>query len=329
LDAPEFVEQVQQAEAAGIRVAWTTIGGAGGPDPLTVAAAAFTATDSIDIGTAIVPTWPRHPIMLAQQAQALEQLAPGRLRLGIGPLHEPMMTQNFGVEWSAPLTNLREYLQVIRSLLSTGEVDFEGRHVTARASIRDPYEVTLMASALRPRSFETCGELTDGAISWMCPKQFLLEEALPAVARGAAQAGRPIPPLIAHVPMLVTEDRGEVRRLMSQLGRYSQIPFYRAMFEAAGYPNVDDGYPDELLDDLVVSGTESEVAERLASYIEAGCGEVLAAPLIDPDDREGSFERAFAAVARADGAVRNYWYLVGRDGGGEDGAVDRGTSVVG
>jgi len=131
------------------------------------------------------------------------------------------------------------------------------------------------------------------------------------------------------VPMLVTEDRGEVRRLMSQLGRYSQIPFYRAMFEAAGYPNVDDGYPDELLDDLVVSGTESEVAERLASYIEAGCGEVLAAPLIDPDDREGSFERAFAAVARADGAVRNYWYLVGRDGGGEDGAVDRGTSVVG
>jgi len=329
LDAPEFVEQVQQAEAAGIRVAWTTIGGAGGPDPLTVAAAAFTATDSIDIGTAIVPTWPRHPIMLAQQAQALEQLAPGRLRLGIGPSHEPMMTQNFGVEWSAPLTNLREYLQVIRSLLSTGEVDFEGRHVTARASIRDPYEVTLMASALRPRSFETCGELTDGAISWMCPKQFLLEEALPAVARGAAQAGRPIPPLIAHVPMLVTEDRGEVRRLMSQLGRYSQIPFYRAMFEAAGYPNVDDGYPDELLDDLVVSGTESEVAERLASYIEAGCGEVLAAPLIDPDDREGSFERAFAAVARADGAVRNYWYLVGRDGGGEDGAVDRGTSVVG
>ena len=305
LDAPGFVEQVQQAEAAGIRVAWTTIGGAGGPDPLTVAAAAFTATDSIDIGTAIVPTWPRHPIMLAQQAQALEQLAPGRLRLGIGPSHEPMMTQNFGVEWSAPLTNLREYLQVIRSLLSTGEVDFEGRHVTARASVRDPYEVTLMASALRPRSFETCGELTDGAISWMCPKQFLVEEALPAVARGAAQAGRPTPPLIAHVPMLVTEDRGEVRRLMSQLGRYAQIPFYRAMFEAAGYPNVDDGYPDELLDDLVVSGTESEVAERLASYIEAGCGEVLAAPLIDPDDREGSFERAFAAVARADGAVRS------------------------
>jgi len=304
LDAPGFVEQVRQAEVAGIRVAWTTIGGAGGADPLTVAAAAFAATDSIDIGTAIIPTWPRHPIILAQQAQALEQLAPGRLRLGIGPSHEPMMTSSFGVEWSAPLTNLREYLQVIRSLLSTGEVDFEGRHVTARSLIREPYEVTLMASALRTRSFETCGELTDGAISWMCPKQFLIEKALPAVARGAERAVRETPPLIAHVPMLVTEDRGEVRRLIGQLGRYVQVPFYRAMFEAAGSPDVEGGFSDELLDDLVVSGSEAEVAERLGSYIEAGCGEVLAAPLIDPEDRTGSFERAFAAIARADAMVR-------------------------
>ena len=303
-DAPGFVAQVRQAEAAGIRVAWTTIGGAGGADPLTVAAAALTSTETIDIGTAIIPTWPRHPITIAQQALALEQLAPGRLRLGIGPSHEPGMVHSYGVEWAAPLTNLREYLQVIRSLLSDGSVDFEGRHVTARSQIRNPYEVTLMASALRPRSFETCGELTDGAISWMCPKQFLIDEALPAVARGAEQAGRATPPLIAHVPMLVTEDRGDVRRLMGQLGRYAQVPFYRAMFEAAGY-NVDAGYSDELLDDLVVSGSEAEVAERLASYIAAGCGEVLAAPLIDPDDREGSFERAFAAIARSDTMVRS------------------------
>jgi hypothetical protein len=104
--------------------------------------------------------------------------------------------------------------------------------------------------------------------------------------------------------MLVTEDRGEVRRLIGQLGRYVQVPFYRAMFEAAGYPDVEGGFSDELLDDLVVSGSEAEVAERLGSYIEAGCGEVLAAPLIDPEDRTGSFERAFAAIARADAVVR-------------------------
>jgi F420-dependent oxidoreductase-like protein len=302
-DAPGFVAQIEQAEAAGIPVAWSTIGGAGGADPLTAAAAALVATSTIDFGTAIVPTWPRHAVVIAQQALALEQLAPGRLHLGLGPSHEPAMVANFGVEWSAPLTNLREYLQVIRALLTEGVVDFEGRHVTARSQIRTPVNVSLMASALRPRSFETCGELADGAISWMCPKPYLVEEALPAIRRGAERAGREAPPLVAHVPMLVTDDPGGVRELIGQLGRYAQVPFYRAMFEAAGY-EVDEGYSDELLDNLVVSGSEAEVAERLAGYVVDGAGHVLAAPLIESEDREASIARAFAAVARADALVR-------------------------
>jgi len=305
LDTPSFVAQIRQAEDAGIPIAWTTIGGAGGADPLTAGAAALAATSSIDFGTAIIPTWPRHPVIIAQQALALEQIAPGRLHLGIGPSHEPGMTASFGVEWSAPLTNLREYLQVIRALLEGGSVDFVGRHVTARSQIRAPQSISLMASALRPKSFEACGELTDGAISWMCPKPYLVQEALPAIARGAAAAGREAPPLIAHVPMLVTDDPQGVRKQIGQLGRYAQVPFYRAMFEAAGYPNAAEGYSDELLDNLVVSGTEAEVAERLAGYVADGAGHVLAAPLIEADDREASIARAFAAIARADALVRS------------------------
>lgn len=303
-DAPSFVAQIQQAEDAGIPVAWSTIGGAGGADPLTAAAVALTSTKSIDYGTAIIPTWPRHPVVIAQQAQALEQFAPGRLHLGLGPSHEPMMAGSFGVDWSAPLTNLREYLVVIRALFEEGSVDFEGRHVTAKAQMRSPGSLSLMASALRPRSFEACGELADGAISWMCPKHYLITEALPAIARGAEKAGRATPPLVAHVPMLVTEDRGDVRKQMDQLGRYAQIPFYQAMFDAAGFPDVAEGYSDELLDDLVVSGSEAEVAERLAGYVAEGAGHVLAAPLIEADDRDASLARAFAAVARADALVQ-------------------------
>jgi alkanesulfonate monooxygenase SsuD/methylene tetrahydromethanopterin reductase-like flavin-dependent oxidoreductase (luciferase family) len=210
------------------------------------------------------------------------------------------MVANFGVQWSAPLTNLREYLQVIRALVEEGSVDFRGRHVTAKAQIRGAQSISLMASALRPKSFETCGELADGAISWMCPKPYLVETALPAIARGAERAGRKAPPLVAHVPMLVTEDPDGVRKLIGQLGRYAQVPFYRAMFEAAGYPDAVDGYSDELLANLVVSGSEDEVAERLAGYIRDGAGHVLAAPLIESDDREASIARAFAAIARAD-----------------------------
>ncbi len=300
LNAHDFVTQVRQAEMAGVPVAWTTIGGAGGADPLTVFAAALTATDRIRLGTAIVPTWPRHPIIIAQQALALEQIASGRLRLGIGPSHEPGMVRNFGVRWEAPLTELREYLTVIRSLATTGAVDFVGRHVTARATFREPQPLELLASALRPKSFEVCGELTDGAISWMCPASYLIREALPAIRRGAERAGRPTPPLIAHVPIMVSEDREAVRALArQQLGNYANVPFYLAMFREAGFPEASAGYSDAMLDDLIVSGSTEEVVARLCRMIEEGCGEVLAHPLLEPGDRAGSIERAFHAVALA------------------------------
>ena len=298
----EFVEQIRQAEAAGIPTAWTTIGGAGGADPMTAAAAALTATSTIRFGTAIIPTWPRHPIALASQALALHQLGPGRLRLGIGPSHEPGMVATYGVEWRKPLLQLREYLQALRALFEEGAVDMDGEHVRAHTRWREPASIELVASALRPRSFALCGELADGAISWMCPLQYLEEQALPALQQGAAAAGRTAPPLIAHVPIAVNEDRQAVRNLARrQLGFYGRVPFYRAMFERAGFPlgtpDAPDEYPDALLDDLVVSGTEEEVRAGLQRYLDAGCGEVLAAPLIDPDDRAASIDRAFRAVA--------------------------------
>jgi len=299
-NAGEFVTQVQQAEAVGIPTAWTTIGGAGGADPLTAMAAALPATERIRVGTAIIPTWPRHPVALASQALALHQLGPGRLRLGIGPSHEPSMVGTYGVEWRKPLLHLREYLESLRSLFVEGAVDFEGEHVTAHARWREPAAIELVASALRPRSFELCGELADGAISWMCPRQYLIDEALPALRQGADQAGRAMPPLIAHVPVMVSTDREAVRALArTQLGFYGRVPFYRAMFERAGFEAGETAYSDALLDDLVVSGTAEEVRAGLRRYLDEGCGEVLAAPLVDPEDREGSIARAFEAVAGA------------------------------
>jgi alkanesulfonate monooxygenase SsuD/methylene tetrahydromethanopterin reductase-like flavin-dependent oxidoreductase (luciferase family) len=157
-----------------------------------------------------------------------------------------------------------------------------------------------MGSALRPRSFELCGELADGAISWMCPRDYLVKQALPALARGAERLRRPVPPLVAHVPVAVNEDRVASRVLArAQLGNYGRTPFYQLMFEEAGYPGTADGYSDALLDDLVISGSEQAVAEQLRGLSRLGFGEVLAAPIIDPADRDGSIARAFAAVGRA------------------------------
>ena len=301
-DAPSAIEQIVQAERAGIPAVWGTMGAAGGADVLATYAAAVGRTERVLFGTSIVQTWPRHPIAIAQQALAVHQLAPGRLRLGIGPAHEPAMRQTYGVDWHKPLTQLREYLTVLRALLHEGAVDFEGEHVTARTRFREPAPIPLMASALQPRSFEACGELADGAISWMCPKPYLLEQALPAIARGAERAGRATPPLVAHVPVVVSTDLEAVRALArDRLGNYGRVPFYLAMFERAGFGTAAEGYDDALLDGLVVHGTEEQVAAGLRSYLDDGAGEVIAHPVIDPADAEGSIARAFAAVARVSG----------------------------
>ncbi len=302
--AREAVEQIAQAEAAGVQAAWATMGGAGGVDMIPVYAAAAVRTERILLGTAIVHTWPRHPIVLAQEAMAIEQLAPGRFRLGIGPTSAALTQRMYGLDYRKPLTNLREYLTTVRQLLHEGSVDFEGEHVTVRGQLRTPASIPVMASALRPRSNELCGELSDGAISWMSPLRYLVDVALPAMARGAEGASRPTPPLVAHVPVAVTEDRAAARALArTQLAMYARVPNYQGMFAAAGY-DVAEGYPDALLDDLVVSGSEAEVAAGLHRWRDALGGptagaEVLAHPLLDPADREGSITRAFAAVGLA------------------------------
>ena len=299
--ALDFCAQITEAEEFGIPTAWATIGGAGGGDPLTALGAALSQTKQIAGGTAIIPTWPRHPLAIAQQTVALEELTPGRLRLGLGPSHKPMMPRSIGAQWHKPLTHLREYLTSLKTLFDNGTVDFEGEQVTLRTSIKSPINVEILASALRQKSFSLCGELTDGAISWMCPKTYLIEQALPALNRGAESANRDKRiPLIAHVPIAVSSDRSVARHLaQEQLARYSEIPFYQAMFQEAGFEIAGNPYPDELLDDLVISGTEDEVAEKLVSYISEGCGEVLAAPLINDADRASSITESFSAIALA------------------------------
>jgi F420-dependent oxidoreductase-like protein len=297
--AREAVEQIEQAEAAGIDAAWATMGGAGGADMIPVYAAAAVRTSTIRLGTAIVHTWPRHPIVLAQEAMAIEQLAPGRFRLGVGPTSAVNTQRMYGIEYRKPLTQLREYLTTIRELLHEGKVDFEGEHVTVRSQLRTPAPIPVFASALRPRSYELCGEVSDGAISWMSPLNYLVEVALPAMQRGAERVSREAPRLVAHVPVVVTSDRAAAReRARAQLAMYARVPNYQGMFAAAGY-DVAEGYSDELLDDLVVSGSEDEVAAGLRRWSEAGVSEVLAHPLLDASDRATSIARAFVAVGIA------------------------------
>lgn len=285
-DAPKLVEGIAAAERAGVQCAWMTCGGVA-PDPLVVFAAAAGRTTRILFGTSIIPTFPRHPLALVQAAAAVDALAPGRLRLGVGPSHKPPMEGMWGIPFERPQEHLREYLTILRAALNGGKVDLDGRRFKAHAQLPAPTRVTVMASALRAIGFHTCGELSDGAISWVCPLPYLRDVALPALREGAASAGRPAPPLVAHVPVSVSEDAGGVRKgAAEQLGRYPKYPYYSQMFQDAGFPEAKDGQlSDRMIDSLVIHGTAAQVKERLRQLPSYGAGELLAMPILPGDQQ--------------------------------------------
>ncbi len=299
-DSTTVLDRILALEQRGIPAAWLTTGGAG-LDALTVLAAAAAQTRSILLGTCIVPTFPRHPVVTAQQVQVISALAPGRSRLGLGPSHRPTMEKIFGVDFKEPLTNLREYVHIVKTLLRKGAVDFDGRHYRAHARIDQPVaDVPIMASALRRASYEFCGAETDGAISWVCPYPYLRDVALPAMRKGADQAGRPAPPLIAHVPVCVDEDRGRVRAAArSDLSIYPRLPFYARMFAEAGFPEAEatHEWSDGMVDAVVASGDETEVASTLRELFDWGVGEIIAHVITVGEDRTASRERTLRLLA--------------------------------
>jgi F420-dependent oxidoreductase-like protein len=285
--AREFVARVQQAEERGLRQVWTT---AGGPtaDTVTSYAAAAVLTERIGLSTSIVPTYPRHPITLASQAIAIEDLAPGRLRLGIGPSHRPTIEGSYGLPMGQPLVHLREYLTILRDLLWDGSIEFSGTYFMVKSALPaslTPSKTPLLISALRANSFRLAGELADGAITWLAPIDYLVATALPALQEGAEAVQRARPPLIAHVPVAVTTDRAAARQAFrSQFGSYGRLPFYAAMFAAAGFPVSESGQMSAgLVDALTVSGDVAEIKSGLEAIRERGIDELLISQVVVAD----------------------------------------------
>ncbi len=298
-NARDAVERVESLEELGVGAAWLTSGGGGG-EAIAILAAAAARTDSIRLGTSIVQTWSRHPVTLAQQVQVIDSLAPGRFRLGVGPSHQATMESAFGADFRAPIGHLREYIHILRSLMRTGAVEYEGRWYSANTSLSDTVDVPIMASALRPGAFETCGELSDGAISWVCPHFYLKDTALPALRKGAESAGRSAPPLIAHAPVCVTENLDEARDgVRARLGYFPSIPFYANMFAEAGFPgSPDSGWTNEMLDQVLIAGDEDAVAERIKTVLEWGATEILATPIPCGDEPDVTEERTLKLLAQ-------------------------------
>jgi len=176
-------------------------------------------------------------------------------------------------------------------LLWEGAVDFSGEYFTVKTALPQdvqPPRVPVPISALRPNAFRLAGEIADGAISWVTPVDYLVHTALPAMQAGADAAGRQRPPLIAHVPVMVSIDREAARQAFrDQFPYYSKLPFYAAMFAEAGYPVTAAGeMSDALVEELAVSGSPDVLRTRLEAILARGIDELLISHVVVEDEAE-------------------------------------------
>ena len=299
-NATAALAAIEQAEWNGVAAVWMTTGGLS-PDALDIFAAAAARTRTVLLGTAISPILHRHPLAMLAQAEVTAQLAPGRLRLGVGPSHKPAVEGTYGLPFDKPLGHLREYINVLRQGFETGAVDFDGKFYHAHGRLPAPLSQppAIMASALRTNAFRLCGEIADGAITWVTPLSHIEKVGLPAVRAGAASAGRTPPPIVAHVPVALSTDVEAVRALArQQLAGYPRLPYYSQMLIDAGYDEAAHGeWSDAMIDAVVAHGDEAEVERRLRAIFAAGVGEIIAAPLITPEQKGETLPRILQLVA--------------------------------
>jgi F420-dependent oxidoreductase-like protein len=290
------VNTIVAAEDAGVRQIWM-LQPPNLPDTLTTFAAAAAKTSKVNLGTSIIPTYPRHPLVIAQQALALHDLAPGRFRLGIGPSHRFIIEDMYGLQRSKPLAHLREYVKVLRTALWDGKVDHHGEFYNIEATFPRTAQIPIFISTLGKMAFQLAGQIADGALTWACPVPYLFDTGIPTLHSSAAAVGRSAPTLVAHVPVALDEDRDSI---LSAGHKYFDFyaPFYANVFSNAGFPiTSDQSVPDDLVDNLVVSGNEATVATRLNELLETGLDELMVS-LVPVTGAEDEYVRLMHLIGR-------------------------------
>ena len=270
------VEHARQAAQDGFASYW--LAQAGQVEALTLLALAAQEAPGIELGTAVVPTYPRHPSALACQAMTTQAASGGRLSLGIGLSHKVVIEGSFGLSFDKPIRHMREYLAILIPLLEEGKVSFEGETLTGRGelSIPETGPCPVLLAALGPQMLRLAGSRTAGTILWVVGPRTIREHIVPHVSEAAAKAGRAAPRVVAGLPVCVTDDpEGTRERMGRAFAVYGQLPSYRAMLDREGAESPSD---------VCVVGGEAEVRDHLAAIAGAGATDFAAVEFCKTDD---------------------------------------------
>jgi 5,10-methylenetetrahydromethanopterin reductase len=250
-----------------------------GMDALTALAIVGREVPGIEVGTAVVPTYPRHPMALAQSALTTQLAAGGRLCLGIGLSHRVVVEGMWGMSFDRPVRHMREYLDVLMPLLDQQPVNVEGEEYRVRGAIAVPgaSRPPVLIAALGPKMLHLAGSMADGTSTWCTGVRTLADYTIPTLRQAAADAGRPEPRVVASFPICVTDDVAAARaRAAKVFAVYTNLPSYRAMMDREGVADASG---------LAVVGSDSDVRDQLAEVAAAGVSDLNAAVFAgNPED---------------------------------------------
>jgi F420-dependent oxidoreductase-like protein len=248
-------------------------------DAMTMISLVAQQVPGIRFGTAVVPTYPRHPWVMAQQALTTAALSGGRFSLGIGLSHQVVIEGMWGMSFAKPLAHLRGYLDVLMPLVENRAVSVSGEQYTARGQLDLPATACpVLVAALGPRMLELAGARTDGTITWMTGPRTLANHTVPALTAAALAANRGAPRVVAGMPICVTDDVDAARAHAAKAyAVYGQLPSYRAMLDRESLAGPED---------LAIIGDEATVKDRLAELTAAGATDLAASEFgVTAEDR--------------------------------------------
>lgn len=258
----QMVAEAKAAEAAGFASFW--LPQIFGHDALTALAVIGREVPRIELGTSVVPTYPRHPMMLAQQALTVNAAAQGRLCLGIGLSHQIVVESMWGLSFEKPVRHLREYLSVLMPLMAGNPVGFRGDSYQVNGGISAPgaSQPSVVVAALGEQMLRVTAALADGTLTWCTGPDTLRTHTIPTLQAAADALGRPPQRVIAALPVCVTTDKaGCAVRAAEVFQVYGQLPSYRAMLDREGAAGPAD---------IAIVGSEDEVGTRIRALADIG-----------------------------------------------------------
>ena len=240
------------------------------PDLLTVLTVGLREVDGIEVGTGVLPIQNQLPMLLAQRALTISQMAGGRLLLGLGMTHQAVTEGMWGIPWDKPVRRLNEYLDGLLPLLNGEKADATGETVTTRGALMIPGAPTppVYIAALGPKLLQIAGRRSSGTVTWMTGPKTLAGHVGPTLRQAAADAGRAdAVRVVAAIPVAVTDDvDGARKQAAEQFAMYGYLPSYRAMLDREGYAGPED---------IAIIGDEQTVRDRLAELEAAGVDEYV------------------------------------------------------